>query len=88
MSTERLYPPFISTFESNGTTSFTIKGLWKMENAFMGGPFISYVFQDTLRDKVVVTEGFLFNPGEDKRNTLQELSWLISEPKIQQQATK
>ena len=88
MSTERLYPPFISTFESNGTTSFTIKGLWKMENAFMGGPFISYVFQDTLRNEFVVTEGFLFNPGEDKRNMLQELSWLISEAKILPKATK
>jgi len=88
MSTERLYPPFINTFESNGATSFIIKGLWKMENAFMGGPFISYVFQDTLRNEVVVTEGFLFNPGEDKRNILQELSWLISEAKILPKAIK
>ncbi len=88
MTTERLYLPYVSTFEANGATSFTIKGLWKMENAFMGGPFVSYIFQDTLRNEVVVTEGFLFSPGEDKRNALQELSWLISETKIQQQATR
>jgi len=85
MATERLYPPFISTFERDGVSSLSVKGLWKMENAFMGGSFVSYVFPDTIRKRAVVAEGFLFNPGEDKRNALQELSWIISETKILQQ---
>ena len=37
---------------------------------------------DKLNDRVLVIEGFLFNPGEEKRNSLQELEWLISDFKI------
>ncbi len=84
MTTEYLYTPFVSTYENEGITTFNTKGLWKMENAFMGGPFVSYAFQDSTRKRAIVIEGFLFNPGVDKRNALQELSWIISEAKIEQ----
>ena len=60
-----------------------VRGLWKMQNGFMGGPFISNFINDKLNDRVLVIEGFLFNPGKEKRNSLQELEWLISDFKIQ-----
>ena len=85
MSTERLYTPYASMAEVNGVTTLIFKGLWKMENAFMGGPFVAYAFHDVKRNRAIVIEGFLFNPGEDKRNILQELSWIISDAKILQQ---
>ena len=83
MTTERLYPPYISTYTYNTFECLKVKGLWKMQNAFMGGTFVSHFLNDTINDKVLVIEGFLFNPGEDKRNSLQELEWLISDFKIQ-----
>ena len=83
MTTERLYPPYISTHTHNALEGLKVKGLWKMQNAFMGGAFVSHFLNDTINDRVLVIEGFLFNPGEDKRNSLQELEWLISDFKIQ-----
>ena len=83
MTTERLYPPYISTYTHNALEGLKVKGLWKMQNAFMGGTFVSHFLNDTINDRVLVIEGFLFNPGEDKRNSLQELEWLISDFKIQ-----
>jgi len=83
MTTERLYPPYISAYTHNALEGLKVKGLWKMQNAFMGGTFVSHFLNDIINDRVLVIEGFLFNPGEDKRNSLQELEWLISDFKIQ-----
>ena len=83
MTTERLYPPYISTHTHNALEYLKVKGLWKMQNAFMGGAFVSHSLNDTIHDRILVIEGFLFNPGEEKRNSLQELEWLISDFKIQ-----
>ena len=83
MTTEHLYPPYISTYTHNALEGLKVKGLWKMQNAFMGGTFVSHFLNDKINDRVLVIEGFLFNPGEDKRNSLQELEWLISDFKIQ-----
>ena len=82
MTTERLYPPYISTYQGP-FSGLSVKGLWKMQNAFMGGAFVANYLQDTLNNRGLAIEGFLFNPGEDKRNSLQELEWLISDFKIQ-----
>ena len=44
-----------------------------MQNAFkeaLWGHFLN----DTINDRILAIEGFLFNPGEDKRNSLQELN--------------
>ena len=83
MTTERLYTPYITIYQNNTFEGLSIKGLWKMQNAFMGGAFTSYFLNDTANNRGLAIEGFLFNPGEDKRNSLQELQWLIADFKIQ-----
>lgn len=50
-----------------------VRGLWQMENAPMGGPFVSYSQVDTLRRRIIVVEGFVYAPGKDKRNFIREL---------------
>lgn len=83
MTTERLYTPYITTFQKDSLDGLSIKGLWKMQNAFMGGAFTSYFLKDTINNRGFAVEGFLFNPGQDKRNSLQELQWLISDFRIE-----
>ena len=39
------YKPWIKHTESMGYNALEIKGLWKMQNAFMGGPFITIIFK-------------------------------------------
>lgn len=83
MTTEHRYQPYINTYSQDRFKGLSVKGLWKMQNAFMGGAFVAHYLQDTLNDRGLAIEGFLFSPGEDKRNNLQELEWLISGFKIQ-----
>ena len=81
MTTEYLhYDPYVTTHQQG----YVVKGLWRLENAFMGGPFITYFIKDSVRQKTLAIEGFLFNPGENKRNLLQEMEWVIADFKTEQ----
>lgn len=49
-----------------------LRGLWKMEGgAMMGGPFVSQAFHDEAQGRVVVFEGFVYRPNEDKLHLLR-----------------
>lgn len=75
------YQPWIKYTESMGYNALEIKGLWKMQNAFMGGPFITHFIQDTTSNRILAIEGFLFNPGEDKRDKMQLLQLVLESAK-------
>ncbi len=61
----------------NGDYVYEVRGLWSMENDMMGGPFVSYSQVDTVRNLVVVTEGFVFAPEEKKRDLIRELEAML-----------
>lgn len=65
----------ITTQHKNGPNGYIyeVRGLWEMENDMMGGPFISYSQVDTLRNLVVVTEGFVYAPKKDKRELIRTM---------------
>ena len=44
-----------------------VRGLWEMTNDNMGGPFISHVRVDTVNQKVIVAEGFVYLPNDPKK---------------------
>jgi len=54
-----------------------IRGLWKMENAFMGGPFISLSTYDEKNNRIITIEGEVFAPKFDKREYLRELEAVL-----------
>lgn len=54
-----------------------IRGLWRMENNFMGGPFLSVQTIHPTKDKILYIEGFVFAPQFDKREYLRELEAVI-----------
>lgn len=82
MTTEHQYAPHVSIHNHDNLQILRVKGLWKMSNAFMGGSFVSNFICDTANNRVLALEGFLFSPGEDKRNRMKELEWIISDFKI------
>ncbi|MCD8318927.1 MAG: DUF4837 family protein [Paraprevotella sp.] len=53
--------------------AFEIRGLWKMEHDAMGGPFVSHSRVDTLNNRVVVAEGFVYAPEKMKRGLIRRL---------------
>ena len=73
MSTEkRVVDYFSSTL--NGKYCGILRGLWRMEGGdMMGGPFVSYARVDEQNQRVIVTEGFVFEPRREKKNFIRRL---------------
>lgn len=57
----------------SGREVHEVRGLWEMRNGAMGGPFVSYTHIDTLNQRVLVTEGFVYSPSTDKRELIRQL---------------
>ena len=64
---EQAYPPHY--FEN------TYRGLWKLENGFMGGPFLIKTY--FVEDKMVVNVGLVFAPQSSKRKYIKELEAIL-----------
>ena len=61
------YPPYY--FEN------TYRGLWKLENGFMGGPFLIKTY--FVEDKIVVNLGLVFAPQSSKRKHIKALEAIL-----------
>ena len=49
-----------------------VRGLWKMTGgAMMGGPFVSHAILDKAAQRVLVFEGFVYRPNEDKLHLIR-----------------
>lgn len=56
-------------------TGFAVetRGIWMVQNDFMGGPFISYTFVDPDLERVITVDGYVYNPGDLKRNFIRQM---------------
>ena len=73
MSTEKRVVDYFST-KINGKYCGILRGLWRMEGGdMMGGPFVSYARVDEQNQRVIVTEGFVFEPRKEKKNYIRRL---------------
>ena len=61
----------------NGTDWVEIRGLWEVENDFMGGPFVSYTTLDKQSGQLLTLDCYVYSPKYDKRNYLRALEHLI-----------
>ena len=53
------------------------KGLWKVQNDFMGGSFVSYTILNKKQTNLITVEGFVYNPKKDKRKFMMELEAIV-----------
>ncbi len=54
-----------------------LRGLWEVQNDFMGGPFVQHIFYDKDGQSLIVLEGFVYAPKYDKRNYLRQLEAIL-----------
>ena len=59
--------------EMGGHVVQEVHGLWEMRNGALGGPFVSLCRIDTLGNRVIAAEGFVYSPSTDKRELVREL---------------
>lgn len=57
-----------------GDYAYEVRGLWEMKNDAMGGPFVSHARVDRANGRIIVVEGFVYNPGKLKRDQIRKLN--------------
>lgn len=77
-TTEYLFPPDTVVTSLNGQYALKMRGLWRVENDFMGGPFIHTTGLETRSNQLISLEGFVYYPKEKKRELLRELEAIIA----------
>lgn len=77
MITEDLLPVQRKEFTFKGNYAVELRGLWKLENDFMGGPFVSFTTVDEERNRIVTVDGYVYAPKFDKRNYLRQMEALL-----------
>ncbi|MBS2210389.1 DUF4837 family protein [Carboxylicivirga mesophila] len=78
MTTEHLYPVIYKKTEINGNEVVEMRGLWKVQNDMMGGPFVLQAHYDKKSNRVVITDGFVYSPEKpDKRDKIRQMEALM-----------
>lgn len=53
------------------------RGIWEMENDYMGGPYISYLILNQEKSELLFLDGFIYAPGQDKRELIMSLEHIL-----------
>lgn len=71
------YSPNVKEINLDENYAIEYRGLWKMENDFMGGPFLHYTLVDQKNNTVINLDGFVYAPKFEKREYLRELEAIM-----------
>ena len=83
---DEIIPPVFDTItDFPGGYAVETRGLWEVENDFMGGPFINYTFIDKANNKVITLDGYIYNPNDVKKYYLRELESIFFAAKFTSQ---
>jgi hypothetical protein len=77
MTTAPLFLPLTRNIRYKDFHFVETRGLWDIENDFMGGPFISHALIDKTGEKVLALEAFVYYPRADKRNYMRQLEAIL-----------
>lgn len=82
MTTEYRVQPESEVINLNDRYTLLTGGLWKTENYFMGGPFMSLTTVSDDNRRVVSVSGFVFAPKFDKREYVREIEAILRSTKF------
>jgi len=77
MTTNMLAEPGLRWVRYNKRDFIELRGLWEVQNDFMGGPFVDHIFLDKEKKNIIVLEAFVYAPSYDKRNYLRQVESII-----------
>ncbi len=86
MTTEHRLSPTFNIFKYKNNYAAEMRGLWRVEGDFMGGPFINLTTLDAANNRIIVADGFVYAPRFDKRNYLRQVEAMIYSLKFPDQA--
>ncbi len=74
---KKLYLPESTIITFQGMYCIETRGLWQVENDFMGGPFVNYTIVDDKNKKIIVFDGYVYAPRDNKRDILRAIEAII-----------
>ena len=77
MTFNKVIDPAFNNIEYNGQTMVEMRGLWEVENDYMGGPFVCHIFPDPARENIIILNAFVYAPKYDKRKYLRQVESII-----------
>ncbi|WP_338235653.1 DUF4837 family protein [Persicobacter diffluens] len=77
MLTQTILKPETRTVDFNGKYAVEIRGLWRLNEIAMGGPYVGYAIVDEAQQKLFYLEGFAYRPGGNKRELIRELEAIL-----------
>ncbi len=86
MATERRIDQLNNFHEHNGNYASEMRGLWRLINDYMGGPYVSLAELDAAGQRVVVAFGYVYAPSKNKRNLLRQVEAMVYSLKLNNQA--
>lgn len=86
MTTEKRFEQTYNVFRHSGNYASEMRGLWRVENDFMGGPYISVSELDVVKQRVITSFAYVYAPSKDKRNLLRQVEAMIYSLKLNNQA--
>jgi len=88
MTTEYLFEPQSEEITAGDKYAVLTRGLWKTENYFMGGPFMSITTTSNDNSEIICVSGFVFAPKFDKREYIREIEAILKSVRISKPAEK
>lgn len=73
----KLFEPIAYDLKINNQDVVELRGLWDLENGFMGGPFVSHSVYDAGRGRIVTVDGYIYHPNQKKRVKVKQLEAII-----------
>lgn len=73
MTTEMNFPISFNHFEFQDNYAVEMRGLWKVNGDFMGGPFVNLSFLDAENNRIICMDAYVYHPNKNKRELLREL---------------
>jgi hypothetical protein len=78
MATEYELPITYKTLKVNGHDAVELRGLWKIMGYPMGGPFVMFAHRDSVNNRIVVTDGYVYSPEKpNKRNLVWQVESIL-----------
>ena len=70
--------PGLSVMKYKNHNFIEMRGLWEVQNDFMGGPFVIHAFYDKNNPgELIVVEGFVYAPRYDKRDYIRQVESIL-----------
>ena len=77
MTFNKVIDPGFKNITYMGRTMVEMRGLWEVENDYMGGPFVCHIFPDLERKNIIILNAFVYAPKYDKRKYLRQVESII-----------